>query len=114
MAALGSKLRSVQGGMIAFWCPGCDSSRVVGVKAPATLIWGWNGDAVRPTFTPSILVTYNGKDAGQQREGADRAPPAVCHSFVCDGAMQFLADCTHALGGKTVPLPDFPADHHTD
>lgn len=32
----------------------------------------------------------------------------VCHSFVTDGRIQFLADCTHDLAGLTVDLPDFP------
>ena len=29
-----------------------------------------------------------------------------CHSFVTDGRIQFLSDCTHALAGQTVDLPD--------
>lgn len=32
--------------------------------------------------------------------------PAVCHSFVRDGRIQFLADCTHAMAGQTVDLPE--------
>lgn len=61
--------------------------------------WSFNGNYERPTFQPSVLVTYDGPDAGQ-----DGAPPAVCHSFVTDGQIQFLGDCTHALAGQTVPL----------
>jgi hypothetical protein len=30
----------------------------------------------------------------------------VCHSFVTDGKIQFLGDCTHALAGQTVELPE--------
>lgn len=30
-----------------------------------------------------------------------------CHSFVVDGQMQFLGDCTHALAGQTVPIPEW-------
>lgn len=52
---------------------------------------------------PSVLVTYNGPDAGR-----DGAPPAICHSFVVDGQMQMLGDCTHALAGQTVPIPPWP------
>jgi len=33
--------------------------------------------------------------------------PSVCHSFVTDGRIQFLTDCTHALAGQTVDIPDF-------
>ena len=33
--------------------------------------------------------------------------PFVCHSFVVNGQIQFLPDCTHALAGQTVPIPDW-------
>lgn len=69
--------------------------------------WTWNGDPESPTFEPSILVSYNGSDAGQTDEDGFKAPPAVCHSFVTDGQIRFLGDCTHALAGRTVPLPPF-------
>lgn len=32
----------------------------------------------------------------------------VCHSFVREGRIQFLGDCTHRLAGHTVDLPAFP------
>mgnify|MGYP007013250410 CR=1 FL=1 len=40
--------------------------------------------------------------------GRDGAPPAVCHSFVVDGRMQMLGDCTHALAGQKVDIPPWP------
>ena len=54
-------------------------------------VWGFNGDLERPTFTPSVLWT-TGHD--------------ICHSFVRDGRIQFLPDCTHALASQTVELPE--------
>ena len=36
----------------------------------------------------------------------------ICHHFVTEGKIQFCGDCTHALRGQTVELPDFPADRH--
>jgi hypothetical protein len=69
--------------------------------------WGYNGNPDAPTFTPSVLVQYNGRDAG-----VDGAPPAVCHAFVTDGRIQFLGDCTHSLAGQTVELPDFDTEYH--
>lgn len=30
----------------------------------------------------------------------------VCHSFVTAGRIEFLPDCTHALAGQTVDLPE--------
>lgn len=99
---LSSKLRSAEGGHLLFWCPGCDGAHMIRVKQGEGPGWGYNGDPERPTFTPSVLVTYNGSDAGK-----GDAPPAVCHSFVTDGRIQFLGDCTHALAGQTVDLPDY-------
>ena len=34
--------------------------------------------------------------------------PLLCHSHVREGRIQFLSDCTHALVGQTVDLPDIP------
>ena len=31
----------------------------------------------------------------------------VCHSFVTNGRIQYLGDCTHKLAGQTVDLPDW-------
>ncbi|MDN4633860.1 DUF6527 family protein [Sphingomonas sp. PvP056] len=95
---------------LAFRCPGCGEPHVCTIKEglgrPA---WGWNGNLDRPTLTPSVLVTYNGPDAGQTDADGHRAPQAVCHSFVTDGRIQFLGDCTHALAGQTVDIPEFTA-----
>lgn len=100
MSALGSKLRRLEGGMVAFRCPGCGCAHQVGIEPPAPLIWGWNGDGDKPTFTPSIFV-----NAPHLRAATSNSPS--CHSFVTDGRIQFLGDCTHALAGQTVDLPDW-------
>jgi hypothetical protein len=34
----------------------------------------------------------------------DNRPLDVCHSFVTDGKIQYLSDCTHAMAGQTVDL----------
>lgn len=95
-------LRTAEGGRLMFWCPGCDGAHIVRVEGEGRPRWGFNGNHEKPTFTPSILVTYNGTDAG-----IDDAPPAVCHSFVTDGQIRFLTDCTHDLAGQTVTLGPF-------
>lgn len=95
-----------------FMCPGCEDRHSIRVRegedGPRPS-WTFNGDLERPTFTPSILVTYNGPDAGQVDEDGFRAPPAVCHSYVTDGSIRFLDDCTHPLAGQVVPLPELEA-----
>jgi hypothetical protein len=58
--------------------------------------WTWNGSLELPTFQPSIHVRIV--------DSKDRVR-SVCHSFVTDGRIQFLNDCTHSLAGQTVDLP---------
>lgn len=92
-----------------FYCPGCERGHTVRVVGNGA--WGWNGDADCPTLTPSVLLTYNGADAGEDLDGAGRAPPAICHSFITDGHIRFLDDCTHHLVGQTVPLAPLPESY---
>ena len=53
--------------------------------------WTWNGSTDTPTLRPSVLTT--GRDWR-------------CHSWINEGAAQFLADCSHDLAGTTVLLLD--------
>jgi len=76
-----------------FWCPGCNEPHGINVGEGPGPRWGYSGNVDAPTFTPSIKVTD-----GQG---------ACCHSFVTDGRIKYLADCTHALAGQTVPLGDW-------
>lgn len=123
-------LRTLEGGRVAFWCPGCKEMHQVRTTLPGLRgpidgpSWQFNGDFDTPTFAPSILVrgvrldmpdeeldrildTYNlPKD--RERMLSDKRINTVCHSFVKDGQIQFLGDCTHALAGRTVPLEPCP------
>jgi hypothetical protein len=111
-------------GVVRFHCPGCNRPHGVGV-APGKhglYVWGYNGNPAAPTFTPSIYVKTGHHAGGPMRpdgkcnlcesaaERGHRSPCAVCHSFVTDGRIQFLSDCTHVLAGQTVELPDWPED----
>lgn len=116
MSALSTKLRSAEGGRIMFWCPGCDGAHQVGVGNGAGPRWGYNGNPEAPTFTPSILVsgeTWSPPVTDENMAEWDRSPweqkkvATVCHSFITDGRIQFLGDCTHALAGQTVDIPDW-------
>lgn len=95
-----------------FDCPGCGFLHQVNVAGSGVPVWGWNGDMEQPTLTPSVLVTgvqelTKEEHAAYMRgEGLPPARPFTCHSFVTDGRIQFLGDCTHPLAGQTVPLPD--------
>lgn len=63
--------------------------------------WAFNGDLERPTFSPSMLIKTGPMPGGTQWAGKI----LVCHSFVRDGRIEFLSDCTHSMAGQTVDLP---------
>lgn len=112
MAAVGL-LRTIEGGGLAFWCPGCDGAHAVWVGKGAGPRWDYNDNPDAPTFTPSILVrgeTWSPPVTAENMDEWKRSPwpqekvETICHSFVTDGRIQFLSDCTHALAGQTVEL----------
>lgn len=96
-----------------FWCPGCDGAHQVGVGTGDGPRWGYNGNPEKPTFSPSVLVRCTVPLTDEQHAawmvGGELPTPVpfVCHSFVREGRIEFLGDCTHALAGQTVDLPDF-------
>lgn len=125
----GNKLRSIEGGGLMFRCPGCGEAhqiRIRGAEVGDGPSWLYNSNSHQPTFTPSILVRgvrasltdeeydrlFDEYTLPQDREKmlADTRINIVCHSFVTDGRIQFLGDCTHALAGQTVDLPDWSED----
>jgi Family of unknown function (DUF6527) len=79
-----------------FECPGCGCLHGVWVARQGYCgpTWDFNMDLNNPTIHPSILV---------------RVPTPsgikVCHSFIRDGYIQYLNDCTHELKGQTIELP---------
>jgi hypothetical protein len=77
---------------IVFHCPGCDFAHSFRTRCtpPNKPVWKWDGDLILGTFSPSLLVRFD-----NQR----------CHSFVKEGKIQFLSDCTHDLAGTTVDVP---------
>jgi hypothetical protein len=82
-------------------CPGCGEShlfysRDLAAARPDVPSWTFNGNLDLPTFSPSMYC--EGKDS--------KCKPFICHSFVTDGRIQFLSDCTHELAGQTVELPE--------
>lgn len=88
------------------FCPACKCGHLFRAG-----VWTFNGNEEKPTFRNSMLVT--GKRSLTDDE-IDRImkgekleiPDLRCHSFVTDGRIEFLPDCTHELKGQTVDLPD--------
>jgi len=85
-----------------FFCPGCRCNHAVWVTANNDnhAVWSFNDNMEKPTFSPSILVRWT-RTIGEVVD-------FVCHSFVTDGMIKFLGDCTHPLKDQTVELPDIP------
>lgn len=110
-------------GCLEFVCPGCKDTHVVRISGEGKARWGYNNNPESPTFTPSLLVRsghHTWKDGKDPATCFFCHPPDgepsfsdlcyVCHSFITDGRIQFLGDCTHELAGQTVSLEDLDAE----
>ena len=107
------KIHDLSEGIHGFYCPACGCCHAPDGK------WSFNGDYDKPTFSPSILVRtghYLPEHKGDacwcsyNKEHPDDPVPfkcSVCHSFVTDGKIQYLADCTHELAGQTIEIPNW-------
>jgi hypothetical protein len=89
------RLKVFPDGRAEFRCPACGRPHGLRVEGPKA--WTWNGNAERPTLQPSI---------DWRRPKGDQ-PGDHCHSYVRDGFIEYLADCTHSQAGKTLELPPY-------
>lgn len=99
-----------------FKCPGCGdwhAPAVNGEKNSRGATWEFNGNFERPTLKPSLLVRSGHYvdqkhpcwcDYNKQHPQNAVTSCYICHSFITDGRIQFLPDCTHSLAGQTVDL----------
>ena len=72
-------------------CPGCGQEHAFNND------WEFNNDFEKPTIRPSLLIRgWLNKDI----------PNGVCHSYITNGMIEFLGDCSHNLKGQMVPLLD--------
>ena len=56
-----------------------------------TNCWSWNGNTEKPTLKPSIR---------------SKSGDTICHTFVNDGMVRFLDDCSHEFADQTLELLD--------
>lgn len=111
------KLHFMAANLLVFHCPGCKHGHQISVNGPNA--WSWNGSLTAPTFSPSILIQSGHYIRGHQpgacwcsynAEHPDDPSGfscSCCHSFVADGKIQFLNDCTHEFAGQTVEIPNW-------
>lgn len=114
-----SKILAKSNGNIFFECPACEMLHGINCSEGRGPTWSWNGDVDKPTFSPSVLVRYRKgnppatmDNLGKITSGeiTQKITNEICHSFVRNGKIEFLGDCTHALAGKTVDIPEWSAE----
>lgn len=103
------KLLHVQDCKLTFYCPGCQAEHLIFVDLPGA--WTWNRNLDKPSVSPSILVRavvpLNDSEIERVMNGEHVEPVlTVCHSFIEDGKIRFLNDCTHDLAGQIVDIPE--------
>ena len=91
MGQINNKLRRAPGAYM-HWCPGCRELH------PLPDGWTFNGNLDSPSFQPSF------KHSGY----SSHHEPRICHYILTNGILNFCGDCTHALAGHAIPLPDLP------
>jgi hypothetical protein len=102
-----------RGESLIFFCPGCQEEHGI------NLSWNFNSNFKNPTIIPSILLRTghyaknykpgNGCWCTYNAEHSDNPASfkcTICHSYISNGQIQFLPDCTHSLAGQTVELPE--------
>jgi hypothetical protein len=85
-------LRLVRPGVYLHWCPGCKTGHTFNISStdhPEGRRWGFDGDLARPSVEPEL--SFPG-----------------CTYLLRGGLIRYADDCSHALAGKVVPLPDYP------
>lgn len=105
------------------YCPACKESHTFNLKDNGGDVWTFNGDFRFPTFRNSMLVT-SGCKTKRHKKGDDcwcnyeerYGEPSpfqcgVCHSYVTDGKIEYLPDCTHSMAGQKVWLPYYLNDN---
>jgi hypothetical protein len=103
-----SKARDVRNadGSLYGWsvrCPACDEMHVFPAKMnDASPGWAFNGNYDRPSFTPSLRLTWREADPSDPNPLSGK----MCHSVLTDGIWNYCDDCTHALRGQKAQAPD--------
>lgn len=92
MAKIRKVQRSENTWQYLFICPGCNCEHAFDER------WQFNQDFEKPTISPSFL------QRGFLGFKNEKKFYGTCHSFIKDGEIQFLSDCSHDLKNQTVDL----------
>lgn len=102
MNQVSSRLRRGPDGYF-WWCPACSRMH------PLPDGWKFDGDLERPTFSPSFKHTWRAFTS-HTAEGLGQGERynAVCHYILTAGQVAYCDDSSHAMAGKTIPMPHLP------
>lgn len=122
MGQVGKKLRSYgtsgTSRGFAHWCPACGEAHIfiTEQRQAGGPQWTFDGNFDAPTFGPSMKIT--GKQTVQDDKGEwtgewvrDESGATLdlcCHYYLRAGMLDYLNDCTHALKGQKIELPELP------
>lgn len=96
LRAVGHDFGYAKGG-IGHWCPACHVMHVSETDA-------WDGDPENPTLAGETNFAW-----GVLRNPAFKSfGGGRCRYRIQGGIIHFERDCTHAMVGRSVPLPDLP------
>lgn len=90
------------------WCAGCRCVHTFHVVGPGP-VWTFNGNMEKPTFSPSMryFIPARKDVVGKIIE----SEVTLCHYFLTDGEIDYLADSSdHELRGKH-PLQPIPENY---
>lgn len=101
-----AKTKESPAGVWAIYCPGCDTLHSIWTSHPNShnAVWGFNGDTEKPTFSPSVRITWPHWTTDQ--DGVETKKDHCCHFFIKEGNIEYCGDCTHELSGQTLALKD--------
>jgi hypothetical protein len=87
-----------------FFCPGCAEYHSVSTTRPNAngTVFRISGTLQLPTVTPMINRSIEKFNSSKHANN----PAHVCNSFIVEGKIRFLENCTHALAGRQVDLPN--------
>jgi Family of unknown function (DUF6527) len=90
-------LKEVKSGnkqLLVFYCLGCRRYHSINVNSQTEASWQFNGDFVKPSISPSILI----KDMNEN---------IICHSNIKEGMITYEEKGIHDLIGMTLPMSEF-------
>lgn len=92
----GGVLRMVRPGVYLHWCPACERGHTFNIHDLSRdgHVLGFDGDFERPSVGEPL-----------RHAGADGS---ICEYEIKGGKLTYSPDCTHAMAGKEVPLPEYP------